>query len=141
MTGTAVTRRPSFLRTFGFGDDIWPGWRELFGHELRVEENVDDKEYVVRVEAPGIDPEKDVEVTVEGGILSIGVERREERHEESKGAKRSEFCYGSFHRSVALPKGATGDDVKATYADGILEVRMPIEQRADDVHRVEVTRI
>lgn len=141
MTGTAVARRPSFLRAFGFGDDLWPAWRELFGHELRVEEKADDQEYVVRVEAPGIDPEKDVDVTVEGGVLSIAVERRAEKHEESKGATRSEFCYGSFHRSIALPQDAAGDDVKATYADGILEVRMPMARRPDDVHRVEVTRV
>lgn len=141
MTGTAVARRPSLLRAFGFGDDLWPTWRELFAHELRVEEKVDDHEYVVRVEAPGIDPGKDVAVTVEGGVLSIAVERREEKREESKGATRSEFCYGSFHRSIPLPQGATGDDVKATYADGILEVRMPMAERQDDVHRVEVTRV
>jgi HSP20 family protein len=142
MAGTReIARRPGLFGPLGFADAFWPGLHELFGHELRVEERVDDGELVVRVEAPGIDPDKDVEVTIDRDVLTIGVERRAEKREEKEGMTRSEFGYGSFHRTIALPHGAAGDDVKATYADGILEVRMPIAHPAGTARRVEVTRV
>jgi HSP20 family molecular chaperone IbpA len=94
------------------------------GQLVRVEDFVDQRQYVVRAEIPGIDPEKDVDITVEDGILTITAERREEKKESS----RSEFRYGSFSRSVSLPAGADEDNVSATYRDGILEVRTPLKE-------------
>jgi HSP20 family molecular chaperone IbpA len=94
------------------------------GHLVRVEDFVDQRQYVVRAEMPGIDPEKDVDITVEDGILTITAERREEKKESG----RSEFRYGSFSRSVSLPAGADEDNVSATYRDGILEVRTPLKE-------------
>jgi len=52
------------------------------------------------------------------------VERREERRD----THRSEFRYGRFHRSVSLPPGADEDDVRATYHNGILEVRVGLKE-------------
>ena len=56
----------------------WAVLRPMTGHLMRVEDFVQDGSYVVRAELPGIDPEKDVEVTVANGILTIKAERREE---------------------------------------------------------------
>ena len=52
---------------------------------------------------------------------------------------RSEREYGSFYRSVPLPEGVKPEDVKATFADGVLEITMPmLEVKAEPVHTVEI---
>lgn len=105
----------------------WLGQRPFAGsHILRLEDEIEDDRYVVRAELPGIDPAKDVEITVHNGRLTIKAERSEKK--ESKG--RSEFSYGSFVRSVTLPAGANEDDVKATYDKGILSVSVALPQQA-----------
>jgi HSP20 family protein len=92
---------------------------------LRVEETTTEGEHVVRVEVPGIDPETDASVTVEGDVLHIHATRRQEEETESEGYRRSEFRYGSFTRALPLPAGVDPEAVTATYRDGILEVRVP----------------
>lgn len=89
---------------------------------VRVEDFVEEGAYVVRAELPGIDPDKDVDVTVENDMLII----RGERREETKEKNHREFHYGSFRRSVSLPAGADADAITASYADGVLEVRVPM---------------
>ena len=102
---------------------------------IRVEEELRDDAYVVRAEAPGIDPDKDAEVWIADGMLHIEIERECETRS-TDGDFRSEFRYGSFQRSIALPEGVKADDVTATYADGVLEVRLP--KRAVESHRSTV---
>ena len=108
---------------------------------IKVEEFREDGAMVVRAELPGIDPDKDVELTVENGYLTLHAERHEENKEE-KGKERyySEFKYGSFTRVIPLPPGATDADVKATYSDGILEVRLPVDAAKAETYKVPVTR-
>lgn len=98
------------------------------GEPFKIEEMRDDGEFVLRAEVPGIDPEKDAEVTISDGILHIQVHRTEKTEQKEKGSYRSEFRYGEMARHLALPVGCTEDDVKATYRDGILEVRLPIHE-------------
>lgn len=123
----------------------WPGFGSLREGErmLRIEERKENDALVIRAEMPGIDPEKDVEITLSEGMLTIKAERHEERKEEEEGGRRfhSEFSYGSFTRTVPLPSGATEDDVKAEYKDGILTVHVPIaaEEKAE-VKRVAVSK-
>ncbi|QGF24876.1 Hsp20/alpha crystallin family protein [Raineyella fluvialis] len=93
---------------------------------LRVEEYVDGTTLVVRAEAPGLDPDKDVTISVENGKLTIRAQREERTEHKEKDSYRSEFRYGSFNRTIALPAGATETDVTASYADGVLEIRVPI---------------
>lgn len=93
---------------------------------IRVEEMVDGNTLVVRAELPGIDPDKDVEVTVADGVLSIKAERQEKKEHKDKDSYRSEFRYGSFMRRIPLPSGVQQDDVSASYKDGVLEVRAPM---------------
>jgi HSP20 family protein len=92
---------------------------------LQVEEFHDDGDLVVRAELPGIDPDKDVEITTEGGVARIHAHREEKSETKDKEGYRSEFRYGEFSREIALPMGTKPEDVKATYKDGILEVRVP----------------
>ncbi|MDV7195457.1 Hsp20/alpha crystallin family protein [Mycolicibacterium fortuitum] len=89
---------------------------------MRLEDEMEDGRYVARAEIPGIDPGKDVDITVRDGRPTIKAERTE--NEEAKG--RSEFRYGSFVRSVMLPAGANEEDIKATYDKGILTVSVAV---------------
>lgn len=104
--------------------------RRFFGAEredmwLRTEEFYDDDMMVVRAEMPGIDPDKDVELTMADGMLRIKAERRETVEHKEKGGYRSEFHYGSFVRDVLLPSDCKAEEIAATYKDGVLEVRVP----------------
>jgi HSP20 family protein len=106
-----------------------------FSRIIRVEDYVAEGRYVVRAELPGIDPEKDVEVTVDGGVLHI----RAEKTTEKKEPHRSEFSYGSFYRSVTLPPGAKTDDVKATYRAGVLEISVGLaEEKKAEGRRITI---
>lgn len=108
---------------------------------LRIEEQVTDDTMVLRAELPGIDPDKDVEITVSDGLLQLRAQRRFEKTEEEKGQTRSEFRYGSFARTIRVPRELSVDDVTASYHDGILEVRYPYKVPTEtQVHRVPVTR-
>jgi len=124
---------PDMIRRV-FETDVEKGW-------LRVEEFVDAGALVVRAEMPGIDPEKDVEITVADGVLTITASREEKSEHKEKDSYRSEFRYGSFSRSVVLPAGATEEDVTAAYTDGVLEVRVPLgEEPKPEPKKIPVTR-
>jgi HSP20 family protein len=103
------------------------GLRPLFRDEarLRIEQELTGDTMVIRAEMPGIDPDKDVEITLDEGVLRIRAERRFEAKEEKKGLTRSEFRYGAFERALRVPEGVDVDDVTAAFKDGILEVRVP----------------
>jgi len=122
---------------------FFPEWAEDMGElrTIKVEEYREDGTAVIRAELPGIDPDKDVEITVEQGTLTIRAERRRESKVEEKDRYRSEFEYGSFVRTLPLPPGATEEDVKATYKDGVLEVRVPVAQAAADTKKIPITRV
>ncbi|MCK2218602.1 Hsp20/alpha crystallin family protein [Actinomadura sp. ATCC 31491] len=111
------------------------GWRE-FARLIRVEEYVADQRYVVRAELPGVDPVKGIEVMVDDGMLRIEAERPEESREQC----RTEFQYGKLHRTVRLPKEARGQEAKAAYHDGILEITFALaEERKPAARRITVT--
>lgn len=133
-----ATRLPDLFDMRRWFDTV-PTW---FGQyeTIRVEEEFRDDAYVVRAEAPGIDPDKDAEVWISDGVLHIAVERECETRC-TNGDFRSEFRYGSFHRSISLPDGVTSDDVKATYNAGVLEVKLPV--RTTETHRstVPITKV
>jgi HSP20 family protein len=110
------------LDIFELLETPWTVLRPVAGHPIRIEDYVRDGSYVVRAELPGIDPEKDLEVTVSGGILTIKADRKEPVHPRH----RSEFRYGTFARSVTLPASAQRDHVEAVYGHGILEVTIAL---------------
>jgi HSP20 family protein len=136
---TPERRRPPWL-------DPRFGWSQLerfFGdmpEPMRVEEYTEGTQAVVRVELPGIDPDKDVDISVSDNTLHIRAERREESKTEEKGGYRSEFRYGSFVRTIDLPAGCSEQDVNATYKDGILEVRVPIDEASAKARKIQIQR-
>ncbi|BCW19358.1 Hsp20/alpha crystallin family protein [Pseudarthrobacter enclensis] len=109
---------------------------------IRVEELVDGNTLVVRAELPGIDPDKDVDVSVADGVLTIKAERQEKSEHKDKDGYRSEFRYGSFVRRLPLPGGVQQNDVTASYKDGLLEVRAPLPAQTQEpaAAKVPVTR-
>jgi HSP20 family protein len=111
--------------------------RPYLGQPIKVEEHIEDDRYLIRAELAGIDPEKDVEVTIGAGYLTI----RAERSDKTEGKHRSEFRYGSFSRTLALPPNADEDAVSATYRHGILEISVALktEQKAA-VKKIEITK-
>ena len=102
--------------------------------DVRIEDFVEDSTYVIRAEIPGIDPDKDLDVHVEGDMLVVKGERREEKHDKNH----QEMHYGSFERTVRLPGGVRVDDIDAQYADGVLTVRAPFETEAPQSRKVQV---
>jgi len=88
-------------------------------------------ELVVRATLPGLDPVKDVELTVSNGVLWIDGSHEEEYRTEEGGRVREEVRYGSFNRSIPLPDGVTAKDIDARSKDGMLEIRIPAPARID----------
>src|ERR1039457_7546986 len=105
-----LARRPlpaPFQELFDWLEAPWALLPFTSGQTFRTEEYVKDNTYIVRAELPGVDPDKDVEVTVDAGVLTI----RAERHEEHEEPHRSEFRYGSPPPAVTLaphPGGGKG---------------------------------
>jgi len=106
----------------------------LAGQVFRLEEVVRDDRYVIRAELPGLDPESDIEVTVDGRVLTIRAERRQQ----DSGPYRSEFRYGSLARAVRLPARADAADVTARYDKGVLEVSIPVRDVEPEGTRIPI---
>ena len=96
----------------------------------------------LRLDVPGIDPEQ-LEVTVDRGILTISGKRQEERTENDKFFVR-ERSMGTFTRRLRLQEALNADAVEASYANGVLEVRIPVTEQAKprkiEVRKVEITQ-
>jgi len=106
------------------------------GQTFRVEDYTEDGTYVVRAELPGLDPDKDIDVTADSGVLTIRAERREE-HEEPH---HSEFRYGSLTRSVTLPATADTKKITASYDNGILQVSVPLDEARVEGRKIAVSK-
>ena len=96
-----------------------------------------DNRLVVKADLPGMKKE-DVKVEVTDGHLAISGERKTEAEERKENFFRSEREYGSFYRTVPLPEGVKLDDIKATFADGVLEVSVPLPAREDKARKIEI---
>ena len=125
-TPTHRDYRVPFVDLFDWLDSPLTIFRPVTGNPVRVEDYVKDGTYVVRAEVPGLDPEKDIEVAISKGVLTISAQRQEKTEDKH----RSEFHYGAFARSVTLPEGADEDHIRASYDSGILEVVVTLKDQA-----------
>lgn len=98
-------------------------------HMPAIESFVESGNFVVRADLPGIDP-KDVEITVSGNLLQIRGHRESASESRERDYYHREVRYGEFERSIQLPDGITGGDVKASYKSGILELRAPLPKES-----------
>jgi HSP20 family protein len=138
-TQAGMTRWPRDLT------DLWAGWQP-FGamnwpfRDIKVEEFIDGEQLVVKAEVPGVDPDRDIDVSIDNGVLTIAAERRESSREKLDKGFHSEFRYGSFVRQVRLPAGTSPEVVSATYKDGVLEIRMPRPSGEAASRRIQIQR-
>jgi len=79
---------------------------------------------VVRVELPGVKKE-DVDITIRDNYLVIRAEKKEEQEENKEHVHVVERVYGKFERVIPLPTDVDPDKAKATFKDGVLEIRFP----------------
>jgi HSP20 family protein len=109
-----------FTRDFGWGPPALAGMAAA----PRVDVSETDTEIKLEAELPGVD-EKDVEVVLSDGRLTIKGEKKQEKEEKKKDFHLVERSYGSFARSIALPFEAAPEQVKAKFANGVLTVTVP----------------
>jgi HSP20 family protein len=102
-----------------------PG-RTTAGYVPAVEMRSDGADVVITLELPGVDVERDVDIEVAEGRLTISGQRRDRNEERDEGGKVlvRELRYGAFRRDFALPEGIAADQVDASYDQGLLEVRV-----------------
>ena len=111
-------------------DDFWgeswlaPGREIAAGFWPQVDVSETDKEIKVSAEIPGVEP-KDIDVSVEDGILTIKGEKKYEREEKEKGQYRMERSYGSFERTIELPAEVDESKAKAEFKKGVLRLTLP----------------
>lgn len=96
---------------------------------MAVEVAETDKAYNIAAELPGVE-EKDIEVSVRDGVLTIKGEKREEKEDKGKNRYLSERSYGSFQRLFGLPKGVDETKVEANFHNGVLTVSIPKQAEA-----------
>jgi len=94
--------------------DFWP----------QVDVTETGKEIKVSAEIPGVEP-KDIDVSVEDGMLTIKGEKKYEREEKEKGQYRMERGYGSFERAIELPAEVDESKAKAEFKKGVLRLTLP----------------
>ncbi|HVL51567.1 MAG TPA: Hsp20/alpha crystallin family protein [Actinomycetota bacterium] len=97
-----------------------------------------DSDLVIRAEIPGVDPAKDIDITVADGVLRIRGQRRSEQRDEGANYFRMETSYGAFERSIPLPDGVNVDDIKAAHKNGVLEVVVPGAAQIAPARRIQV---
>ncbi len=117
-----------------FGDDFWRrpfslaglerDWTKKFVSAPAVDVGETEKAYEITAELPGID-QKNVEVTLANGGITIKGEKKEETEEKKKDYYVSERRYGSFERYFDLPEGIDADKIEATFKNGVLKVTLP----------------
>ncbi len=115
-------RMPSLA---GVGTMTWPS----------VEVSDSDREVRISAEIPGLS-EKDVELTVHDGVLSIRGEKKSETEDKNRGY--SERWYGRFERRLALPSGVQEDKAEASFRDGVLTVTLPKSTEATSGRRIPI---
>jgi HSP20 family protein len=124
-------------------DDFGSGfWNRPFRSLARLERDLsksisspavdvaeNDKAYEITAELPGLD-EKNIDIKLDKGGLTIKGEKREETEEKKKDYYVSERRYGAFERYFALPDGINADKIEATFKNGVLKVLLPKTEEA-----------
>jgi len=129
-----------------FDDSFWPSFRwprrftalRTAGWSPEIDVFEKDNRLITRVDLPGLKKD-DVRIEVTDGYLTISGERKSEAEEKKDNYFRCEREYGSFYRAVPLPEGVKVEDITATFAEGVLEVSVPLPVKAEaKPRRVEI---
>jgi len=124
-------RRPAF--------DIEPFWSPESWVPVPAVDFVErDNGYEVHADLPGVD-EKDIEVNVSGGVLTIKGEKHEEKEEKKPDFHLRERRFGSFERALRVPEGVDAEKIEASFRKGVLTVMLPKTAEAmKPVKKIEV---
>jgi len=109
------------------GKFVTPAQSSQWSPRLNIAET--DKDFQITVDLPGV-AEKDVELAVNDGLLSIKGTRHSEKEDSGKNYHRVESFFGSFERSVSLPDSIAFDKIDATFKNGLLTVTLPKDDSA-----------
>lgn len=123
LTDLQTDLNRAFNRTL-MGHDQWS--RE-FSPDIEVHEEAD--QFMVTADLPGLRKE-DLNISVQGNMLTLRGERKREKESKSKEYHYSERFFGSFTRTVELPAEVDSGKVKASYRDGVLEISLPKSESA-----------
>ncbi len=116
-------------------DRFWDGGEEAPGAwDPKVDVTETKDSFTVKAEVPGIEP-KDIQITLENGVLMLRGEKRQEKEEKDERYYRAERSYGSFARSLRLPANVDGTKVNAMFKHGLLTVVLPktVEARGQSI--------
>jgi len=122
----------------GFDIEPWSGW-DWEGFHPRMDVRETDDEVLVTLEMPGLE-EKDFELSLTQGVLTVKGEKRREGEQKQKGSiRRLERGYGAFERAITLPCEVEVEKATAAYRNGVLSVTLPKAPSArQQAHRIEV---
>ena len=101
----------------------------LSQHGPAIESFIESDQLHIRADLPGVDP-KDVEIKVTGSILMIRGSRTAGEEKHGHQFVHREIRYGSFERAISIPKGVKEDDIRAAYRNGVLELTIPLGEKA-----------
>lgn len=102
-------------------------WERGFSPSIELQDEND--HFLVSADVPGLKKE-DLNISVEGNLLTLQGERKIQQEKKEKGYQYSEKFYGKFTRVVELPTEIQADKVKAAYKDGVLEITLPKSENA-----------
>jgi len=88
-----------------------------------------ENDLVVKCEVPGLEP-KDIDISLSDGMLTVKGEKKQEREEKKADYHLVERSYGTFIRSIQLPKEVQSDKISASYKNGILKINLPKSEEA-----------
>ncbi|HEX6833862.1 MAG TPA: Hsp20/alpha crystallin family protein [Rudaea sp.] len=133
----AITRYYPWTDSNRFQDEIKQVFQRFLGEDETDQSNVvtsqwtprvdireEDKRFVIFADVPGVEP-KDIEVSMDKGILTIKGERGAESNSQNGKTTRIERSYGAFYRRFALPDSADAEGISATGKNGVLEISIP----------------
>jgi HSP20 family protein len=146
MSNLALWSRPAWDTDRWFRDFFGPAaatdWYKPVSSGFRPAAEIvrDGDDAVVRLELPGVDVEKDVNVEVDKGRLVIHGEHRDEHAEEENGRTLREIRYGSFRRTFQLPAHVTSEAIAASYDAGVLTVRVAGAYSGTQARRIAITK-
>jgi HSP20 family protein len=104
-----------------------------------IEVSHQNDKFLVRAELPGLKPE-DVKLEITDEAITMEGERREEHEETQGGRHMTERRYGQFYRSIPLPEGANGEQARARFDNGVLEISVPVQEQANKRRPIPIDR-
>jgi HSP20 family protein len=127
-------------------NDFFKPWNEWFDNKdfgmnllsvpaVNISENK--SAYKVSLGVPGMKKD-DFKVDMDGSLLTISCEKKEEKEEKDEKFTRKEYNYSSFSRSFTIPEDILPDKIEASYNDGVLELKLP---KKEPVKKAEPKKI